>query len=301
MLANILFIFLPLLAGYFFAVKNQTIMAILRQSSLWIVYLILILLGVNLSAHQNLLHNLKQISFITFSFFILISIANLILLFAVDKSNKIAVTQTRSQARLIPLLLTSCKPIIFVTLGIISGQCLSLSVHSIEQLMQSTLFFLLLLIGFELKHSGLTLREILFNPTGIKISVTVMVTSWIGGLIAGWLTDLSPLTSLTLASGFGWYSLSGILVGDAYGAVLGTASFMIELLRELLAIAIIPVLIHRQPVATIGYAGATAMDFTLPMIQRHGGIQCVPVAIVSGFILSASVPVFMSLFIALAL
>ncbi|MGB1322041.1 MAG: LysO family transporter, partial [Vibrio gallaecicus] len=49
----------------------------------------------------------------------------------------------------------------------------------------------------------------------------------------------------------------------------------------------------------IGYAGATAMDFTLPVIQTTGGVRCVPVAIVSGFILSILVPVLMLFFVSL--
>ncbi|MCV5901071.1 LysO family transporter, partial [Escherichia coli] len=43
-----------------------------------------------------------------------------------------------------------------------------------------------------------------------------------------------------------------------------------------------------------------AMDFTLPVIQTTGGVRCVPVAIVSGFILSLLVPVMMLFFVSLA-
>ncbi|MGF1794293.1 LysO family transporter, partial [Photobacterium profundum] len=53
----------------------------------------------------------------------------------------------------------------------------------------------------------------------------------------------------------------------------------------------------RYPSTAIGYAGATAMDFTLPVIQNCGGIKCVPIAIVSGFILSLLVPVLMPSFL----
>ncbi|QSA18480.1 LysO family transporter, partial [Vibrio furnissii] len=105
---------------------------------------------------------------------------------------------------------------------------------------------------------------------------------------------------LAMASGFGWYSLAGILMGDAFGPVYGGASFMIELLRELISLVLIPMFISRKPCTSIGYAGATAMDFTLPVIQTTGGVRCVPVAIVSGFILSLLVPVLMLFFVSLA-
>ena len=81
-------------------------------------------------------------------------------------------------------------------------------------------------------------------------------------------------------------------MGDAFGPVYGGASFMLELLSELVALVVlIPVLIRSYPCTSIGYAGATAMDFTLPVIQTTGGVRCVPIAIVSGFILSLLVPI----------
>ena len=48
-----------------------------------------------------------------------------------------------------------------------------------------------------------------------------------------------------------------------------------------------------------GYGGATALDFTLPVIQKSGGIQVVPVAIVSGFILSLLGPILILGFLAI--
>jgi uncharacterized membrane protein YbjE (DUF340 family) len=122
----------------------------------------------------------------------------------------------------------------------------------------------------------------------------------IGGAIAAMILDIDLYRGLAMASGFGWYSLAGILMGDAFGPVYGGASFMIELLRELAALVLIPLAIRTKPCTAIGYAGATAMDFTLPVIQTTGGVRCVPIAIVSGFILSLLVPVLMLFFVSLA-
>lgn len=88
-------------------------------------------------------------------------------------------------------------------------------------------------------------------------------------------------------------------MGDALGPVYGGASFLLELARELVAIVLIPLLISRYPLTAIGYGGATSMDFTLPIIQTTGGVKCVPIAIVSGFILSLLVPILMMFFVAL--
>jgi len=156
----------------------------------------------------------------------------------------------------------------------------------------------LLLIGCQLRNSGMTLREILLNTWGMKIAVVVILSSWLGGAVAALLLNLPLTNGLALASGFGWYSLSGILITDGLSPVYGGAAFIIDLSRELIAILIIPSLIRRHPSAAIGYGGATSMDFTLPMIQKSGGNEYVPLAIVSGFILSLSAPLFISLFLA---
>lgn len=132
------------------------------------------------------------------------------------------------------------------------------------------------------------------------IASVIIVSSWIGGIISAMILEIPVYRGLAMASGFGWYSLAGILMGDAFGPVYGGASFMIELLRELIALVMIPMLIRSKPCTSIGYAGATAMDFTLPVIQTTGGVRCVPIAIVSGFILSLLVPILMLFFVSLA-
>ncbi|GAL12024.1 putative surface protein [Vibrio astriarenae] len=164
---------------------------------------------------------------------------------------------------------------------------------------EGILIVLLFFIGIQLRNSGLTLKQIILNKQGMVLALVIILTSWLGGVTAAWLLDISIYQGLAMASGFGWYSLSGILMGDAFGPVFGGASFLIELARELVALVMIPMLIRRLPCTAIGYAGATAMDFTLPVIQTTGGVRCVPVAIVSGFILSLLVPVLMLFFVSL--
>ena len=99
-----------------------------------------------------------------------------------------------------------------------------------------------------------------------------------------------------MASGFGWYSLSGILLTESFGPVIGSAAFFNDLARELIAIMLIPGLVRRSRSTALGLCGATSMDFTLPVLQRSGGLEMVPAAIVHGFIVSLLVPVLMAFF-----
>lgn len=115
-------------------------------------------------------------------------------------------------------------------------------------------------------------------------------------MINAFILDLPLKTSLAMASGFGWYSLSGILLTESFGPVVGSAAFFNDLARELIAIMLIPGLVRRSRSTALGLCGATSMDFTLPVLQRSGGLEMVPAAIVHGFILSLLVPILMAFF-----
>ncbi|WP_348235862.1 LysO family transporter, partial [Salmonella enterica] len=69
-----------------------------------------------------------------------------------------------------------------------------------------------------------------------------------------------------------------------------------HLARELFAIMIIPGLVSRSRSTALGLCGANSMDFTLPVVQRSGGVEIDPAAIVHGFILSLQVPLLMAFF-----
>lgn len=196
-----------------------------------------------------------------------------------------------NQLPLFQMASESLKLVAIVALGVIIGLLIPGYWHWVHTASEWTLLVLLFFIGIQLRNSGLTLKEILINKQGLTIAAVVAITSWIGGILAAIVLGLPILQGLAMGSGFGWYSLSGILITDSYGPLYGSASLIIELLRELLALSFIPILIKSRPCTAIGFAGATAMDFTLPVIQTTGGIRCVPVAIVSGFSLSLLVPV----------
>ena len=46
-----------------------------------------------------------------------------------------------------------------------------------------------------------------------------------GGVINALILGLPLKTALAMASGFGWYSLSGILLTESFGPVIGIAAF----------------------------------------------------------------------------
>ena len=158
------------------------------------------------------------------------------------------------------------------------------------------LIFLLFLVGIQLRNSGMTLRQIVLNRRGTIVAFVVAISALLGGALAALLIGLPVKTGLAMASGFGWYSLSGILLTDAFGPVIGSAAFFNDLARELVAIMLIPTLVRSSRSTALGLCGATSMDFTLPVLQRSGGLEMVPAAIVHGFLLSLLAPVLIAFF-----
>ncbi|NAW56091.1 MULTISPECIES: lysine exporter LysO family protein [unclassified Vibrio] len=300
MFTGMLFIFAPLVLGYFIVISNANRLAQINKTTSSLIYVILALMGLSLAALDNLSHNLQTILEYTAVFFSVLGLCNLAALPLIDRFLPIQTDASHTKLPLSSMALESAKLILVVGGGLLAGLVAPFGLHWVDTASEWILFVLLFFIGIQLRNSGLTLRQILLNKHGMVIAMVIIATSLLGGLIAAWVLEIDPYRGLAMASGFGWYSLAGILMGDAFGPVYGGASFMIELLRELVALVVIPLLIRSQPCTAIGYAGATAMDFTLPVIQTTGGVRCVPVAIVSGFILSLLVPILMLFFVSLA-
>lgn len=299
MLPGMLYIFLPLVVGYFITIKSAKLLDTINRSTARLVFVILGLMGLSLAGLDNLSSNLNQILLLAVTFFFCIGICNLLALPLLDKLLKTKTEQHKNTVPVSAMAKESVKLVFVVGGGLILGLLLPIPLDWVDPASEGILLILLFLIGIQLRNSGMTLKQIILNKKGLSVAFTVIVTSWAGGLMAAWLLDIPYNYGLAMASGFGWYSLAGILMGDALGPVYGGASFMLELSRELVAIILIPLLIARYPLTAIGYGGATSMDFTLPIIQTTGGVKCVPIAIVSGFILSLLVPVLILFFVAL--
>jgi uncharacterized membrane protein YbjE (DUF340 family) len=300
MFSGMLFIFAPLVVGYLIPISQASLLTRINAATSNLIYVILALMGLSLAALDNLSSNLQSILLYAGTFFVCLSTCNLLALPFIDK---LLPLKTDAQHKALPLssmAMESVKLGLVVGGGLLAGLVLPIGLGWVDTASEWILFLLLFFIGIQLRNSGLTLRQILLNKQGMAIASLVIITCMLGGIIAGVILDIPLYQALAMSSGFGWYSLAGILMGDAFGPVFGGASFLIELMRELVALVAIPLLIRSYPCTSIGYAGATAMDFTLPVIQTTGGVRCVPIAIVSGFILSLLVPVMMLFFVSLA-
>lgn len=159
------------------------------------------------------------------------------------------------------------------------------------------LYGLLFFVGVQLLQSGISLTHAVSRPGTILLPIGTAVGTLLGGVVAAGVVRLSLGKALAVVSGFGWYSLSGVIITDLGDPSLGSATFLANLLRETIALLAIP-LISRTVFsdAAIAIAGATSMDVTLPIIGRSCGYRVVPMSILHGALLSFAVPILVPLF-----
>lgn len=169
------------------------------------------------------------------------------------------------------------------------------------------LYALMLLVGLSI-GSDPKIREIVFS---LRLKMFVVPLATIVGTFAGTALValfLSPWTLpqvLAAGSGFGYYSLSSILItelmaptlGNQEAAALGTLALMANIVRELMVLLGAPLLVRCfGPLAPICAGGATTMDTTLPIIARYSGQAYVFIAIFHAILIDLSVPFFVSFF-----
>jgi uncharacterized membrane protein YbjE (DUF340 family) len=185
----------------------------------------------------------------------------------------------------------------FVVAGFLGGYFLPIFGWFREDFTSWLLYLLLFLIGVQLVRDEVDLKRTVLHPATFFVPVATIIGSLGGGLAVAAFFELSAGKALALSAGFGWYSLSGVLISDMGSPVLGAAGFLINVIRETIALLLIPLFgrLHLPHVA-IGVAGATSMDVTLPLVERSCGSEYVPLSIANGALLSLLVPFLVPLF-----
>ncbi|WP_166266728.1 lysine exporter LysO family protein [Marinobacter caseinilyticus] len=301
MLTGALLILVPLFLGFAIPLHHRALMTAMHHSVEGLVYFILALLGIGLGQMEGLWGQLGAMASQVAMLVVALFVFNMLGLWLWHRWQPMTLAPSVASGplRYQRLFLSAVKPLSAVVAGLLAGYFVLPPLPQVEAVATWALMVLLLLIGLQLRNVGLSLRRLLVNRQGLGIAVSLALSSMLAGLMLVPLLALPWHDTLALASGFGWYSLSGIVVGDALGPAWGGVAFLNDVLREIIALALIPMVINQRPAMAIGYGGATAMDFTLPIIRSSGGLDCVPVAIASGFILSFISPVLMGLFLAL--
>lgn len=196
------------------------------------------------------------------------------------------------------LLLKSLLNISYAFIALVFGYGLAELVHYFNlNLSISTwnlLLIFMLFIGLDLAYSPLDRSWL--NWKIMLVPLGCIIGSLAGALLSSFIIkDINLKDLIMLSQGYGFYSMSGIVVTELKNAELGSIALMNDLFREVIAILLMYSIGWRYPRSAISAAAATAMDVTLPMVKQACGNDFIPHAMVSGFILSILAPIAISI------
>lgn len=186
------------------------------------------------------------------------------------------------------------------------GGCLAGSSPYLPQVPSDASFYVLCLlltcVGFNIGQNNEMRRNLRkINKRLLYLPLVTISGTWAGAIVTSLiLREYRPADWLAIGSGFGYYSLSSILITEARNAEMGTLALIYNILRELTALLGAP-LLYRWfgPLAPISIGGATSGDTTLPVISRVCGSGFIPASIFHGLAVDFTVPFLVPFFCSL--
>ncbi len=162
------------------------------------------------------------------------------------------------------------------------------------------LCILLLMIGIDLGVEGTIGAN--FRSAGWRVLVFPFVSILsmaAGAAVAAPLLSLTLKDSLCIGAGFGWYTLAPAMLAE-YSAEVSALSFLHNVFREVFGLLFIPLVAARVGyIESYAVPGSPAMDVCMPVVEQAAGSTVAVYSFINGAILSASVPVLVSLFMGL--
>lgn len=188
-----------------------------------------------------------------------------------------------------------------VFLGMLLGKIgiINLSATNLDLISAVSINILLFTVGLDLgrdKEVWIKIRSMGWKVLLLPLSIAL--GSLLGAAVISLIISFPLNEGVAVGAGFGWYSLSGVMLKELVGAELGTIAFLSNIFRELMSLVIIPfVALHLGGITAVAPGGATSMDTTLPLISKAAGPDIALMAFISGAVLSGLVPVLVPLIV----
>ncbi|MBI9069307.1 MAG: lysine exporter LysO family protein [Salinivirgaceae bacterium] len=155
------------------------------------------------------------------------------------------------------------------------------------------LYILMFIVGIGVGSDTESLKVLKrVNFKILLIPLTVVVGSLAAtALFSTLLSDISMKEAMAVGAGFGYYSLSSILINEMHSETLGTIALLANVIREIITLLFAPLMVMAfGKLAPVAAGGATAMDTTLPIIIKVSGNEYGLMAVFSGVVLTVLVP-----------
>ena len=135
----------------------------------------------------------------------------------------------------------------------------------------------------------------------VLVPITAIVGTFVGvSVVSVFFSNISVIDALAVGSGFGYYSLSSILITQVKGDELGVIALLSNIIREIMTLLLAPLMVkYFGKLSPIAAGGATTIDTTLPIISKYSGQEFIIVALFNGIFLEILVPIFVSFFISI--
>ena len=166
-------------------------------------------------------------------------------------------------------------------------------VQYLDTITTTALYLMLFGIGIDLgRQKEVWVRLWNMGWKVLWLPILIATGSLAGAAVAGLLIGLPFNESTAIGAGFGWYSLSGVLIAEIYNVETGALAFITNVARELLTFLLVPLVArYIGRFSAVAPGGATAMDTTMPVITKATGSDMAVIAFISGSVLTTLVPI----------
>jgi uncharacterized membrane protein YbjE (DUF340 family) len=191
-------------------------------------------------------------------------------------------------------MLMSLKILLFFAAGILLGLTgMSELLSTITDPGKYALFLLMFLVGISIGADSSSLSTIKKQGTKLLLVPAATILGTLSGalFISAFLNGITIREGLAVGSGFGYYSLSSIIITELHSETLGVTALLANVIREIITLLLAPLMvIFFSKLGPITAAGATSMDTTLPIITAVSGKDFAIIALAHGIILTILVP-----------
>lgn len=144
-------------------------------------------------------------------------------------------------------------------------------------------------MGFDLRVWRIV-RDLKFRI--VLVPLMIIAGTLAGGVLAHFLVDLSLRDALAVSAGFGYYSLSSVIITQHGEPMLGAIALLANMTREIITLVLTPLCqIIGGRLGPLAAGGAASMDTCLPVIAQTSGERYAIVAVFSGVVLEVTVPI----------
>ncbi|HDP75825.1 MAG TPA: lysine exporter LysO family protein [Bacteroidales bacterium] len=165
-----------------------------------------------------------------------------------------------------------------------------------------SLYLLMFLVGISIGSDTRSLQalknmnlKILLIPTATIVGTTIGV--W---FVSIFVARYSLKELMAVGAGYGYYTLSSIIIKNNHSDALGVVALLSNVIREIITLLLAPIIaIYFGKIAPICSGGATSMDTTLPIISSASGKEYAIPSLIHGIILTILVPFIVTLLLSL--